>query len=165
MTCIYAAGSNKPVGEARESFAEEGGRGRNLRKNASTARGSLSISTSNVPPGKVGNFVSPTCCPPPHCQWTCQCDNPAFNEIRAVDTCGFRLGNYIIMRLKPRKEEHDYSSIHRRFFFQCEDRNSLANFFLHPLSLFFSLVEREASFRNERGCTCRVYAGETRRAR
>lgn len=97
--------------------------------------------------------------------WTCQCDNPAFNEIRAVDTCGFRLGNYIIMRLKPRKEEHDYSSIHRRFFFQCEDRNSLANFFLHPLSLFFSLVEREASFRNERGCTCRVYAGETRRAR
>lgn len=123
-----------------------------MRKNASTARGSLSISTSNVPSGKVGNFVSPTCCPPPQCQWTCQCDNPAFNEIRTVDTPSSSVLEIIlhshVMRLTREKERSrfiaDFSSNAKYF----------ANFFLRPLSL----VEREASLERNR-----VYVSRIRR--
>lgn len=125
-----------------------------MRKNASTARGSLSISTSNVPSGKVGNFVSPTCCPPPQCQWTCQCDNPAFNEIRTVDTPSSSVLEIIlhshVMRLT--RETLGRNALDSSPIFLPTRNTSLI------FSFVLSLVEREASLERNR-----VYVSRIRR--
>lgn len=96
VTCIYAVVLTNRRRRTRDEFCENRGGERKRVGRAKFAEErvnrALALFRFRRPPppprpsGKVGNFVSPTCCPPP-CQWTRQCDNPAFNEIRTVDMC------------------------------------------------------------------------------